>query len=59
MAIRGENADVTVTISGDQNANYGRVIGLMAMLKEAGFEKVGLQTENKPLSKKDAQKKKK
>ncbi len=59
VAIRGENADVTVTISGDQNANYGRVIGLMAMLKEAGFEKVGLQTENKPLSKKDAQKKKK
>ena len=52
LAIRGENADVTVTISGDQNANYRRVIGLMAMLKEAGFEKVGLQTENKPLNKK-------
>ncbi len=49
QAIRGENADVTVTISGDQGANYGRVIGLMALLKEAGFEKVGLQTQSKPL----------
>lgn len=49
QAIRGENEDVTVTISGDQGANYGRVIGLMALLKEAGFEKVGLQTQSKPL----------
>ena len=49
QAIRGENEEVTVTISGDQGANYGRVIGLMALLKEAGFEKVGLQTQSKPL----------
>ncbi len=49
-AIRGENGDVTVTISGDQSAHYGRVIGLMAMLKEAGFEKVGLQTQSKPMN---------
>ena len=49
QAIRGENEEVTVTISGDQDANYGRVIGLMALLKEAGFEKVGLQTQSKPL----------
>ena len=52
QAIRGENEDITVTISGDQAANYGRVIGLMALLKEAGFEKVGLQTQSKPLMKK-------
>ena len=26
---------------------YGRVIGLMAILKEAGFDKVGLKTEPK------------
>lgn len=46
-AIRGENADLTVTINGDTSSEYGRVIGLMAMLKEAGFEKVGLKTEPK------------
>ena len=51
-AIKGENEDLTVTISGDQSANYGRVIGLMALLKEAGYEKVGLQTQSKPLAKK-------
>lgn len=47
-AMRGENSELTVTISGDTGAEYGRVIGLMAILKEAGFEKVGLKTEPKP-----------
>ena len=47
-AIRNENSALTVTISGDAGAEYGRVIGLMAILKEAGFEKVGLKTEPKP-----------
>ena len=28
------------------------LIGLMALLKEAGFDKVGLKTEAKPLGKK-------
>ena len=37
--------DVTVTISGDTSSSYGSVIGLMAMLKDAGFSKVGLKTE--------------
>ena len=50
-AIRGENADATVTISGDTESAYGRVINLMALLKEAGFEKVGLKTEPRPLNK--------
>ena len=49
-AMRAENPELTVTISGDTGAEYGRVIGLMAILKEAGFEKVGLKTEPKPLS---------
>ena len=49
-AMRAENSELTVTISGDSGAEYGRVIGLMAILKEAGFEKVGLKTEPKPLS---------
>lgn len=47
-AIKGENSELSVTISGDTDAAYGRVIGLMAMLKEAGYEKVGLKTESKP-----------
>ena len=50
-ALRNANPALTVTISGDTSAEYGRVIGLMAMLKDAGFEKVGLKTESKPLKK--------
>ncbi len=46
-AIKGQNSELTVTISGDAGAEYGRVIGLMAILKEAGFDKVGLKTEPK------------
>ncbi len=49
-AMRAENNTLSVTISGDADAEYGRVIGLMAILKEAGFDKVGLRTEPKPLS---------
>ena len=49
-AIRGENSEATITISGDTESAYGRVINLMALLKEAGFEKVGLKTEPRPLS---------
>ena len=49
-AIKGENGELSVTISGDTDAAYGRVIGLMAILKEAGYEKVGLKTESKPLN---------
>lgn len=51
-AIRDTNTELTVTISGDTGAEYGRVIGLMAILKEAGFDKVGLKTESKPFKKK-------
>ena len=47
-AILSSNPELSVTISGDGGAEYGRVIGLMALLKEAGFEKVGLKTEPKP-----------
>lgn len=48
-AMREANSELSVTISGDTTAEYGRVIGLMAILKEAGFDKVGLKTESKPL----------
>ena len=50
-AIRGENNTATVTISGDTDSAYGRVINLMALFKEAGFEKVGLKTAARPLTK--------
>ncbi len=49
-AIKGENGSLSVTISGDTTAAYGRVIGLMAVLKEAGYDKVGLKTESKPFN---------
>jgi len=50
-AIRGENSEATITISGDTESAYGRVINLMALLKDAGFEKVGLKTEPRPYNK--------
>ena len=51
-AIRANNQEVSVTISADKDAQYGRVIGLMALLKEANFDKVGLKTEAKSLQRK-------
>jgi biopolymer transport protein TolR len=53
-AIKGANSTLSVTISGDTTAAYGRVIGLMAVLKEAGYDKVGLKTEAKPYAGKNA-----
>ena len=47
-AVKKENPEMSVVISGDTTAHYGRVIGLMAMLKNAGFDKVGLKTEPVP-----------
>ena len=49
-AMRDANNELSVTISGDAGAEYGRIIGLMALLKDAGFEKVGLKTEPKPMN---------
>ncbi|MDR0449330.1 MAG: ExbD/TolR family protein [Rickettsiales bacterium] len=46
-AMSKENPKLEVVISGDTNAAYGDVIGLMGALKDAGFSKVGLKTENK------------
>lgn len=47
-AVREANPDISVIISGDTDAQYGRVLGLMALLKNAGFEKVGLKTDPAP-----------
>ncbi len=48
LAVRNANPEISIVISGDTDAQYGRVIGLMAMLKNAGFDKVGLKTEPDP-----------
>lgn len=45
-AIASENNEIKVIISGDAYTNYGRIIEVMAELKKAGFNKVGLKTQN-------------
>ncbi|MDR0319775.1 MAG: ExbD/TolR family protein [Rickettsiales bacterium] len=45
-AIQRENPKLEIIISGDKGAYYGDVIVLMGALKDSGFSKVGLRTEN-------------
>lgn len=45
IAMRGENADLTIMINGDARADYGAVMSMMGKLKDAGFQKVGLRTQ--------------
>lgn len=45
VAMRGENPDLTIMISGDSAADYGAVMSMMGKLKDAGFQKVGLRTQ--------------
>ena len=45
VAMRGENPDLTIMISGDTHADYGAVMSVMGGLKDAGFQKVGLRTQ--------------
>ncbi len=45
VAMRGENPDLTIMISGDTYADYGAVMSVMGKLKDAGFQKVGLRTQ--------------
>ena len=44
VAMRGENPNLTIMISGDTHADYGAVMSMMGRLKDAGFQKVGLRT---------------
>jgi biopolymer transport protein TolR len=44
VAMRGENANLTIMINGDAHADYGAVMSMMGGLKDAGFQKVGLRT---------------
>lgn len=48
IAMKKENKDLTIIISGDTKSDYGAVMLMMGKLKDAGFEKVGLKT--KPLN---------
>lgn len=45
IAMRGENPNLTIMISGDTHADYGAVMSLMGKLKDSGFQKVGLRTQ--------------
>ncbi len=45
VAMRGENPQLTIMISGDAAADYGAVMAMMGKLKDAGFQKVGLRTQ--------------
>ena len=45
IAMRGENPNLTIMISGDAHADYGAVMSVMGGLKDAGFQKVGLRTQ--------------
>ena len=45
VAMRGENPNLTIMISGDTHADYGAVMAMMGRLKDAGFQKVGLRTQ--------------
>ena len=45
VAMRGENPNLTIVISGDTAADYGAVMSVMGGLKDAGFQKVGLRAK--------------
>ena len=45
IAMRGENPELTIMISGDTHADYGAVMSMMGGLKDAGFQKVGFRTQ--------------
>lgn len=45
IAMRGENPNLAIMISGDTHADYGAVMAMMGKLKDAGFLKVGLRTQ--------------
>lgn len=46
VEMRNNNPELAVVISGDQVASYGAVMQVMGALKDAGIEKVGLETGN-------------
>lgn len=45
VAMRGENPNLAITLSGDTHADYGAVMTVMGRLKDVGFQRVGLRTQ--------------
>ena len=45
IAMRGENPNLAITLSGDTHADYGAVMSMMGKLKDVGFQRVGLRTQ--------------
>ena len=45
IAMRGENPNLAITLSGDSHADYGPVMLMMGKLKDVGFQRVGLRTQ--------------
>lgn len=45
IAMRGENPNLAITLSGDTHADYGAVMMMMGKLKDVGFQRVGLRTQ--------------
>ena len=45
IAMRGENPNLAITLSGDTHADYGAVMSMMGKLKDSGFQRVGLRTK--------------
>lgn len=43
-AIKKENPNISIIISGDKKVAYGKVAELMGKLKDAGYQKIGLRT---------------
>ena len=45
IAMRGQNPNLVITLSGDTHADYGAVMSMMGKLKDVGFQRVGLRTK--------------
>ena len=45
IAMRGENQNLAITLSGDTHSDYGAVMAVMGKLKDVGFQRVGLRTQ--------------
>ena len=45
VAMRGENPNLAIMLSGDTHADYGAVMSMMGKLKDVGFQRVGLRTQ--------------
>jgi len=45
IAMRSENPNLAITLSGDTHADYGAVMSMMGKLKDVGFQRVGLRTQ--------------